>query len=193
MIFLDVGSHNGQTLAEVTKDIYDFSEIHAFEPMPNEYTAIRLAYGRIPSLKLHNYGLADFTGPSLIYGTNAICEASMYPTKVDVDATVITECNFMRASMFFTTLPDEPIVVKMNCEGAEIPILTDLILSGEISRITHLTVDFDILRVQGHEGEADPIIDELHKIETLQWRISGDHFHGDTHQEKIANWLREIL
>jgi len=192
MIVLDIGSHNGQTLAELVKPIYTFSAIHAFEPMPNEYTALRLTYGQLPPLHLHNYGLADFTGPAPVYGSNSICEASMYATKVDVDSTVVTQCNFMQASVFFAGLPDEPLVVKMNCEGAEVPILTDLAESGQLGRIAHLTVDFDIRRVAGHEADAEPVIDALNSA-GIEWRISGEHFHGDTHQAKIANWLREVL
>ena len=91
------------------------------------------------------------------------------------------------------TLPDEPLIVKMNCEGAEIAILNDLFDGGTIHRIDHLTVDFDIRRVPGKEAWADVLIGKLNGLENLEWRLSGDHFHGATHQEKIANWLGEIL
>lgn len=33
-IFLDVGAHDGQTLAEVLKPEYRFDRVYAFEPMP---------------------------------------------------------------------------------------------------------------------------------------------------------------
>ena len=190
MIFLDVGAHNGQTLEEVTKPKWPFRHVYAFEPMHREYEAITRFHS--PSCTVLNYGLADFTGTAPIYGSNDHCEASMFPEKVDVDNSVETICRFVRATHFMQTMPDEPIIMKMNCEGAEIAILNDLLDSHRIDRISHLTVDFDIRRVPGKELWADQLIGRLNET-PLEWRLSGDHFHGETHQLKIENWLTEIL
>ena len=39
-IFLDIGSHIGQTLEEVEQDYYNFDEIHSFEPSSQNYDTL---------------------------------------------------------------------------------------------------------------------------------------------------------
>lgn len=187
MIFLDIGSHNGQTLEEVVE--HDFEQIHGFEPMPEQYAELVEKFGHIPNVKLHNYGLADTGGKRAVYGSNRICEASVYPTKVDVDASVVTYCDFIEASEVFALLGGRPFVVKMNCEGSEVPILNNLIDTGQIWKIAAMTFDLDIRRCVGFEHEADVILERLSEIGFDRYQISSDAFIHGSHRQKIAHWL----
>lgn len=67
-VFLDVGSHDGQTLEAVTGLRDGFDLIHAFEPAPAQYDTLTALYGHHPQVVLHNYGLADRTGRAPLYG-----------------------------------------------------------------------------------------------------------------------------
>lgn len=190
MFAVDVGAHNGQTL-EVLVD-YPFEEIHAFEPMPDQIFQLRERFTQ-PNVIIHPYGLIDENCELPVYGANTHCEASIYPEKVDLDPAVSTKCSFQQASKFFATLPDGDVFVKMNCEGAEIKILGDLIRSGLIWRITHLTFDLDIRRVRGREAEADDLLAKLAVIGFDRYQVSSDAFVGSTHREKIEGWLAKCL
>ena len=196
MIFLDIGSHNGQTLEEVTDPKYGFADIIAFEPMPVQFAQLEERFGGNRTVTLCNYGLSDQTAMLSVYGSNAICEASVYPTKADVDQSQVTECRFVEASTFFRAeLPveGETVIVKMNCEGSEVPILNNLIDSGEIWKITAMTFDLDIRRVAGHEHEADALLERLAGIGFDRFQVSGEAFIEGTHREKIADWLGKVL
>lgn len=197
MIFLDVGAHNGQTLQEVVLPGYGFETIYAFEPMPTQYEILVERFARDPRVRIFNYGLADSTGPRPVYGDNSRLEASIYSTKEDVDADVVTECAFYSASEFFRDyIPvGGTVIVKLNCEGAEVPILRDLADSGEIWKATNVMIDFDIRRVVGYETEAAAVIERLDAIGFDRYCLAEDVMGGDpldTHQQRISRWLRGL-
>lgn len=195
MIFLDVGAHEGQTLEEVTKPRYAFDRIFAFEPMPEQFVSLRERFEDDPSVTLLMVGLSDRAGVFPVYGDNSRMEASIYPTKLDVDESIVTNCAFVCASAFFRdVIPnDERVIVKLNCEGSEIAILDDLIDSGEVWKIENLMIDFDIRKVRGREKEEDRILSKFAAIGFDRYFLSHDVMLGETHQERIAHWLASGL
>jgi len=194
VIFVDVGAHDGQTLEEVVKPRHGFDVIYAFEPMPDQYRTLRERFSDDPRVRLLNAGLADDVGARILYGDNSQMDATLYPTKRDIpDPSFQTKCLFVRASTFFLALPaEETVVVKLNCEGAEVLILNDLIESGTIWRIHEAMIDFDIRKVDGHEHEEQEILDRLGDIGFTRYVLSEDVMSGETHQDRIANWLDGI-
>lgn len=192
LIFLDVGAHEGQTLEEVTKPSYSFDRIIAFEPMPAQYAHLVARFGAMSAVELLNYGLADATSARPIYGTNDQMEASIYAAKNDVDATVVTWCQILEASEFFRRhiTGDDTVIVKLNCEGAEVPILNNLIDTGEIHKIANVMVDFDIRKVVGREVEEEALLARFREVEFTRFVLCEDVMVGPTHQDRIANWLR---
>lgn len=153
MIFVDVGAHEGQTLEEAIR--YDFDRIYAFEPMPEQFARLSERFGGMASVELINAGLDGTSGTRAVYGSNADMEASIYPNKADVDAGSVTYCNFLEASDFLAG--QYRIFLKLNCEGAEVPILDNLIDSGVINRVESVLTDFDCQHVPGMEGEEERI------------------------------------
>lgn len=149
MIFIDVGAHDGQTIEEALR--YDFSRLYALEPMAAQFA--NLARFGDPRLRLMAAGLADTSGKRPLYGSNDEMEASLYPENENVDSSIVNECMFVEASEFFAENigPFETTFVKLNCEGAEIEILDNLLDSGEIKKVTSLLVDFDAQHVPGME------------------------------------------
>lgn len=185
-LFVDVGSHEGQTLEEVTKPGWDFAEVHGIEPMPREFDRLWSRFGGHPRVVLHNFALSFFDGTARMYGTNDELEASPFPDKDDVDPDVVTEVGVRSASGFFAALDGE-VWVNMNCEGAEALILDDLILSGEVKRIHRLLVDFDIRKVPSQRHEERRLREALTDMGVA---FSTDYPEDLTHQEQIAAWLR---
>lgn len=192
-IFVDIGSHEGQTIEEVVKPEYGFDRIYALEPMPEQYRALRRAFMGDPRLKMLNVGLGTLTGMSVMYGNNEQLEASLYITKDDVDPTVQTAVDIMDARAFFLSLPEGEVFVNMNCEGAELPILTRLLDTGAISRINYLLVDFDIRKipeVAKAEEDLRAGLDAADVTWTSEYPVLEPEA---THQEQIAAWLKAVL
>lgn len=190
MIFIDVGSHEGQTLEEVTRDCYRWTTIFSFEPAHREYIRLTHRFGAITNLRLINAALWGFDGPGILYGANDKMEASLFPQHQDVDDSVQQEVQVLDAADFFKRRVHEHCVMKLNCEGAEIGIIDRLIDSGEIDKIHHMLIDFDARKVKGNEREPARIRQRLAKID---FRRYIDHWPtGGTHQERVAAWLGMI-
>jgi FkbM family methyltransferase len=160
-VFLDVGSHEGQTLEVAVRPVHGFDRIYAFEPMPVQFGTLQERFGDVPGVELCNYGvLAGRTARMPVYGANEIMEASLYPAKSDVNAAVITMCEFVEAAEFFREHidPGMEVVMKLNCEGAEVAILGNLMDTGEIWKCAHVCVDFDVRRIPGMEASERKVI-----------------------------------
>ena len=189
--FLDVGSHDGQTLAEVIKSEYGFSDIYAFEPMPVQYRHLQATYGHLENVHLLPYGLWDREGQHTVYGDNSRLEASMFPTKVDVDESVATKCLFLNASKVVSKFAD-PVVMKLNVEGAEVKILHNLLDSGAIFNCESIMVDFDCVKIPGQEHQKQETIDWMNDAGFDRYCLAEDVMVGNTHGERISYWLHSI-
>lgn len=192
-VFLDVGAHEGQTLEEVTRDYYGFDQIFSYEPMPEQFARLTDLYGSNPRVTLCNYGLLDVTDSAPVYGTNERMEASVYSDKADADAGVVTICDFRQASVALGEVVelDDTAIMKLNCEGAEVRILADLISSGAIHLLDEILIDFDIRKVLGRESDAADTIANLASIGFDRYVLSEQVMVGHTHQERTANWLQK--
>lgn len=192
MIFLDVGAHEGQTLEEVTKEKYGF-EVYAYEPMPYQYMVLQARFGDNPHVKLFNCGLADEDTYAPLYGDNKAMDATMFKEKRDTPHPEhVTLCRFVNASDVFRSLPEGELIVKLNCEGAEVAILDSLVHTGMIHRALEIMIDFDIRKVDGQEGEEARITDLLHWAGFDRYSLAEQVMRGATHQERIAHWLKGI-
>ena len=106
-IFIDVGGHVGETLAEVLKPAYRFDAVHCLEPSAGCRGVIAEKYrGAIDSgrLILHPFGLADVGGEMPLYGgASSSGGASMFADKTDINAAESEVCKFVRASEFVSS------------------------------------------------------------------------------------------
>jgi len=165
-IFLDVGAFNGETNRMALNPIYSFDYIHGFEPSPNRYSRLR----KIKSSRvyIHNFGLSNKTYKTMLYGVNTI-GASVYPEKRFRglnDKRMKCEISLNGASLWISqnTRLDDQIYLKLNCEGAEVDILQDLIDTKMIDRIKTIYVDFDIRKVKDQEYRQDLLENQLKKL-----------------------------
>lgn len=183
MIFVDCGANVGQTLEEVTKPTYAWDSLLAFEPDPVAHKILRHIY---PEVTTYAVGLSDHTGVSTLYGDNANIGASIYSTKTDIDPSIHQQVPVWEASSVIGPLTD--VVLKLNCEGAEIPILNNLLDTGAIDRCINIMVDFDIRRCAGHEDEEGLVRTRLDN-HGVNYHLAEIVMVGSTHQDRIRNWL----
>lgn len=193
MIFIDVGAYEGQTLDEVIKPRWGFSKIYSLEPMPRQFEVLVQKYSHLENVELLEYGLSNQTGEALIYGDNSIMEASMYADKRDADSSFETVCQFVEATEFLKGLPNEELIMKLNCEGAETIILQNLIDTEWIWRLKNVMIDFDVRKIPSMVWSEAHIMAELKRIGFTRYSLCDEVMHGVTHQDRIANWLRGVL
>lgn len=186
MIFLDVGAHEGQTLEEVTKPIYDFSRIIAFEPMPDQFVTLMERYGE--SVTLVNCGLSDRDGLLFMYGTNEHLEASLFSDHKDVDPRVRQTVVVIDAGQYFKSDIHEPVTMKLNCEGAECSIIRSIVAAEQHHKIAQVMIDFDVRKIPSRAHEEGETRDLMH-AHKIPYVLSEDVMYGPTHQERIAWWL----
>ena len=187
-IFIDVGGHVGETLAEVLKPAYRFDVVHCLEPSAKCCTVIAEKYhGAIDSgrLILHPFGLADVGGEMPLYGGASSSKgASMFADKGDINAAESEMCKFVRASEFVSSNVGEGdlAVMKLNCEGAESLILSDLAQSGAIHAFASVRIDFDLRKIPSQQGKEREIIARLNSARFANYVLVEE-------QERKTVWL----
>ena len=148
-------------------------------------------------LRICPFGLFDSTAMMNVYGSNGICEASLYPNKRDVDRNVVTSCRMFEASEFFRDeiSADDRNIMKFNCEGAETAIINNLIDSGEIWKVSNMCITWDCRVIAGEEYKEAELIARMNSIGYDRWVSSDEAFapHTMPHPEKIAQWLGSIV
>lgn len=194
-IFLDIGAHTGETISVVLNPKYKFDIIYSFEPVKNNCEIIKNKFSD-RRLILNNFGLLNKTCSELIYCAGAL-GGSIFKDKSqhDTDQYPNNElCHFVRATDWFSEniSDDGYVVVKMNVEGAEIPILNDLIKSNEYKKINHLLIAFDIIKIKHKKHLKNKMIKKLNDNKINFTSTTKLKKAGKTHDKKINYWLSKI-
>ena len=190
-IFLDIGSHMGQTLREVTKEKYAFDKIVGFEPSSfclNELKKIAVDDDRI---EICEFGLSNRSEDIQLFlaGTQA---GSIYK---DEDHSVDTEdletiklrdaCEWFEGNIN----TDDYVVVKTNCEGSEVDILDSLIDGNIMKNIYCFLITFDIRNYEEFQHREVEIRKRLKKEKLTNFCFSDNVMIGISHEQRIENWL----
>ena len=210
-IFLDVGAHIGETLVEAIKDDYLFDVIHCFEPMSEPFAALGKMVreeGAKPdpqnqnvfklgekTIILNNFGLANISGERIVYGSGV--GASLYGgdrrhEEQNIDRSLTATCAFVEASDYFRQhfVRNDLLIVKMNCEGAEVEILKNLLESGEIFKITSVMIDFDACKIKDMRTEPYKLIKHFRKQGFRNYNLHFEVMMGGTNA--IRNWFESL-
>jgi len=143
--FFDVGANTGQTFGAYLSQLPEYNgwTVWCFEPSPRHFTALlneSKAFSDRYKIKVCPFGLADKTAACTIFEKTDPQGDSLSETLTmgygivpnehhgyDVMATVYSAADFILSH----TAPDDRIVLKLNCEGAEFPIIRNLLTSRE--------------------------------------------------------------
>jgi FkbM family methyltransferase len=187
-VFLDVGAHEGWTLHAVRDPKYRFDRIYCFEPAPACWPALAaVPDGRV---EICRYGLWNETTTHELYDAGSR-GASIYADKFH-DARPGVAAAFVRATDWFLKHlgNDDEIFMKLNCEGAEVDIVEDLLDSGQLTRVRSLMVDPDVRKIPSQAHRERELYDRLRAAGLTNYFFERDVMVGDTHRERIQNWLR---
>lgn len=184
-VFLDIGAHDGETLQVVRDPVWGFDRIVCFEPAPVCWPKIEaLADSRV---ELCRFGLWKDDAIIALHNPGQI-GASMSADKDKV--TDVIPCDFRDAARWFAdNLRDEDeVYAKINAEGAEVDIIDNLATAGELRRIDHLLVHFDVRKI--------PSLRDREPAMRAQLEAAGVEYHpADEIQfggvgRGTRNWLR---
>ena len=145
-IFLDIGAYHGETLSFIKKT-NEFDEIHSFE-ICTENCEKYLNKFKSDNIFIHNFGLLDKNDNITLYNPGSD-GASIYKEKSSSRGFTNNKIyNVIKASDWFkeNINANDIVIVKINCEGSETRIITNLIESGEYDKITLVFIWLDILK-----------------------------------------------
>jgi FkbM family methyltransferase len=175
-IFLDIGSHYGETLSIIMQPKYNFDKIYCFEPIKGNHKALNIIRGNNEKIILNNFGFLSKTCKECVYnpGTTG---ASVFKEKIIKHPNKKIEmCNFVKISEWFkeNLSNSDEVFGKINIEGAEIEVLNDLLDSGEYSKLKKVIVTFDILKIPGKEYLKHRIIERFSKEGIINFSVLKD-------------------
>lgn len=184
-VFLDIGAHEGETLQVVRDPEWGFDRIVCFEPAPVCWQKIdALADARV---ELCKFGLWKEDATIPLHNPGQI-GASMSADKDEV--TDVIPCDFRDASRWFAgNLSDgDEVYAKINAEGAEVDIIVNLATAGELRRIDHLLVHFDLRKIPSLR-DREPAIRALLEAADVEYHPADEIQFGGV-ARGTRNWLR---
>ena len=185
-IFIDVGSHYGETLNEINKIEYGFDKIFCIEPSTkciqilNKYNDKRI--------KLINAAFGNSNKLGKLYSSGEL-GASIFSNNSNLS---FEKINIISASQWFNEniKVGDVVFVKLNCEGAECDIIDDLINSNEIIKIYSLLITFDVRDFIHLKDREIQTRKRLRETMLFNYCFSDDVMIGDTHENRIRFWLQ---
>jgi len=180
-IFLDVGSNIGQTIELILRPRFRIDHIVGFEPSPICYNILERKFKKHSKVTIVRAGLWSETCEMNLYNEGSVGGTvhSDYQTTCAPEPR-ITKCKFIKASDWFkdSVCKDDEVFLKLNCEGSECRIITDLIDSGEYGKIKAVLVDFDVRKSPTARPQENELRERLKTEGINNLHIyAGDHRH----------------
>lgn len=191
-VFLDIGSHIGETLQEVTKDKYAFDKIVCFEPSSFCIDKLQKFSSEDDRIVICEFGLsnrnedADLFEPGTLGGTIFKSKDNAFDIE-KVEKIKLCDTN----EWFINNLSiDDYIVVKTNCEGSEVDIIDSLIDGNFMKHIYSFLITFDIREHEELDHREIEVRKRLKEEKLRNFCFSDDVMIGSSHEERIGNWLK---
>jgi FkbM family methyltransferase len=190
-IFIDVGGHEGDASLAALDPIFGFDMVYCFEPVRRcvEFISRRI---RNPHFEVRATALGDADGEARIYGPGSVA-GSLFSDHQHVDSTTVEICPVARASAALAPLFAEGarVWMKLNCEGAEVPIVEDLMASGLLGRFESILLDLDARKIPSLSDRLARLQKQLDGVANRNWFYPEEVQYGfQSTFGGIRNWLR---
>jgi FkbM family methyltransferase len=142
-IVIDCGANIGKFTEPLSRT---GATVFVFEPDPYCFEILSETFGKAPNVTLHNKAVGITDGSIKFYRAHDFetdpgkrsLSSSVYGSKLNVDATRPIVVDQIDLIGFIENLPAGVRLLKMDVEGAEIPILETLIETGVISKVSNI-------------------------------------------------------
>jgi FkbM family methyltransferase len=129
--------------------------VYAFEPNPWAYAVLAERFARTPNVRSIRSAVSDRDGTARLYlhedarvdPLAASVGSSLVAGKGNVRVETYVEVETVSLEAFVTSLGHRVALLKLDVEGAEIPILTQLLDTGRIAEIDNILVEMHDRRV----------------------------------------------
>ncbi|MGD7788748.1 FkbM family methyltransferase [Propionibacteriaceae bacterium Y1700] len=147
-VFLDIGAHTGETLSVVRAPRWRFDRVVCFEPAPPCWPTLESMVDE--RVEVCRFGLWDRTELVALNNPGAV-GASVARDKDVVEQQEL--CEFRDAADWFSEhlSADDNVFVKINVEGAEAEIIDRLHQAGQLGKINHLLIHFDVRKAPSRQ------------------------------------------
>lgn len=186
-IFLDVGANTGQSLAAALDPKFGFDRIVCFEPASACWEPLQAMAGK--RARIEKFGLWNQNCEKPIFQPGSKGAGLWKKDNGRSDETEV--CRFKRASEWFqkNIQASDTVFLKLNCEGAECDILDDLLDSGEFEKVSFVMIDFDVRKIASEKHREAEIRARMAGFEFPRVSTSKEVMRGETHADRIKNWL----
>ena len=187
-VFLDVGAHDGETLQAVRDPKYGFDRIYCFEPASASWPKLEaVADERVTVCR---FGLWNETTDRPLYDAGSL-GASLFADKFPT-ARSEQAAHFVRATDWFRehVRDTDEVYLKLNCEGAEVDIVEDLLSSGTFARVRSAMIDPDVRKIPSLAHRERELRERLAATGVRNYFMEEEVMVGPTHRARIQNWLR---
>lgn len=185
-IFIDIGAHFGESTFKALNPKLKFDKIYTYEPSSTAIQRLNL----IKDKRVINRRLALGKHNSTVdlFGTGGL-GATIFIDKIGLNARARETITVKSASEELRTIleSDSEIFLKINCEGAELDILEDLMESGLISNCTHLYIDWDARKIPSLEADYIRI---RSKVENLNLDLVSSDTQEVSGWKGVEYWLQ---
>lgn len=126
---IDVGANEGQFAEKMTR-LFPNAGIYCFEPLPSVFEKLKNNFASKPNFTFHNFGLADCEAVVTMH------ENEYSPSSSMLEMLELHKSNFSfavnskevkvkveRLDHFFQRNLDDPILLKIDVQGYELPVL----------------------------------------------------------------------
>jgi FkbM family methyltransferase len=190
-IFIDIGGYEGDAVWAALDPLFGFECVICYEPDAGCAARIRDSI-RDPRLSVVTAALSDHAGMAQLYGPGSLA-GSLFSDHRDVDGARTSACEVHRATDLIARHSAEgaTIYLKLNCEGAEVPIVADLLRSGEWTKIRDTLLDLDARKIPSLATDLAIVEAELAKQPSRNWSYPEDVQYGQQcTYGGIRNWLK---
>lgn len=184
-VFLDIGSHTGESVHEVRKPQYSFDRIVCFEPVKSCLPQLERLRAEDPRIQICPFGLSDKTGTVELHHAGEL-GGSVFATGGRSEFIELVDA----ADWFENNInPGDLVVVKTNCEGSEVDIVNRLLDRGLMALAYTFLITFDIRDYPKLRHKEVEVRKRLKASGLTNYCFSDDVMIGTSHDKRLAHWL----
>lgn len=162
-IYIDLGAYNGDSVLSFMQwcNLIDKApwEIYAFEPNPRMKETLEILAKERPNMSVwpHAAWTAMESIKMTIRPEDRPLGSTVMHNKIDWGQGVVTNVPAMDMAFWLVTHvePGDQVIMKMDIEGAEFPVLDHLIKTGAINLITTLLIEWHDGKLKSMDGSTD--------------------------------------
>ena len=139
-IAIDCGASDGKCTRRLAAT---GATVYAFEPDPHGFTGLQAMFGGTANIKLRKQAVGIeparvplFRSPAFAVNPDRyVHHSSLYASKADVTSTDSVIVEQIDLLSFIAALPQRVALLKLDIEGAEVPIIERLLDTGMVTRV----------------------------------------------------------